>query len=70
MQSVQCIKGVFKAIVRCENCRQFAEAMGNVVTDLVDGQVVPVEYLRPYITTGCACGALAVAVRNSRSHRH
>lgn len=70
VQSVQCIKGVFKAIVRCENCRQFAEAMGNVVTDLVDGQVVPVEYLRPYITTGCACGALAVAVRNSRSHRH
>ena len=62
--SVQYLKGAFRAIMRCENCLEFAEAMGNVVTDLIDGQVVPVENIRPYIVKGCACGAMSVAKKS------
>lgn len=68
--SVQYIKGVFKAVIRCENCKCFAKAMGNVATDLINGQIIPVEQIQPYIVKGCGCGALAVALRNNRSHRH
>jgi len=39
--SVTCRNGKITAIKRCDNCMQFGELMGDVITDRIDGMRVP-----------------------------
>ena len=70
VQSVKLIAGVYKCVMRCENCMEFGELMGNVVTDLVAGTVVPIDRIQPYVVRGCACGAIAIACKTSKRRGH
>lgn len=56
--SVKFLNGCYKAVIRCENCMRYGELMGNVLTDLVEGTVVPVERVSPYVVKGCGCGVI------------